>query len=765
VTSDRRSVCDALVAALLLTLLLEAPAFAATLRGTIADPDGRPVPSATVMVVGPAGTAASAVSDRAGAFRLDRLPAGRFELIVVKPGFRADPITVDLGQEDDRQLAIQLRISPLTESVVVTAAHVDLPLSRASDTITVVSRDDLERRQIDTLAGALRLIPGLSVIQTGGPNGIVSLFPRGGESDYTLVLVDGVKVNAVGGGFDFSELPVHDIERIEFVRGPESAVFGSDAVGGVVHVVTRLGGPRSTEGLMETGGLGGTRAAVGATGSLGRWSLAASAERSGSDGFTGSAPASGERVTNDDASHMSGGGRVAWRADNGVEARASLRATGSDRGFAGPYGSNPIGAFPGVDRVSRGESTSVQAGAQLSLPFSGFGRGGRQLVQFGHFRGDNDFTSPYGLSQSSSTRWSLRAQTDLAVTASFGFSTGLEVQRERATSTFITAAEAGPVPVTRLVAGWFAEGRYQPSARLSMSGGLRLDRIRRDRLAESPDPFSPRPAFGAGVVTSANPRVSLAYVVRPAGPGGQPGRPILGSTRVRVAAGTGIRPPDALEIAFTDNPDLKPERSRSAEIGLEQWLVGDAARLEVTAFRNSYDDLIVAVGRAMADASRYRTDNIANAVASGVEVGVASRTAFGLEVRAAYTFLATSVRAVDGGSGQAPPPFSVGDWLIRRPRHQATLDIVLARPRYTLSAQAGARGRVLDIEPNWGAFGGLFGNPGYAVVNAGVAVRLVHGVELLARGNNLFDRTYEEAFGFPAPGRVGTIGVRVALGR
>ena len=92
---------------------------------------------------------------------------------------------------------------------------------------------------------------------------------------------------------------------------------------------------------------------------------------------------------------------------------------------------------------------------------------------------------------------------------------------------------------------------------------------------------------------------------------------------------------------------------------------------------------------------------------------------------------------------------------IRRPRHQATLDFVLARPRYTLSAQAGARGRVLDIEPNWGAFGGSFGNPGYAVVNAGVAVRLVRGVELLARVNNLFDRSVRGGLRLPRAGTRG----------
>jgi outer membrane receptor protein involved in Fe transport len=189
-----------------------------------------------------------------------------------------------------------------------------------------------------------------------------------------------------------------------------------------------------------------------------------------------------------------------------------------------------------------------------------------------------------------------------------------------------------------------------------------------------------------------------------------------------------------------------------------------AAHLQITAFRNEYDDLIVAVGRALQDASRFRTDNISNARAQGVELGAAWRSTWGLSVRAGYTWLDTAILAVDR-AGAAPPPFSAGDALVRRPRHQGSVGLTYVRARVTGFLDVGGRGRSLDIEPNYGASGGLFAVPGFTTVDAGGAIRVHRTIEVLARGANLLDRSYEETLGFPALGRSGMVGVRVAVGR
>jgi outer membrane cobalamin receptor len=756
-----------LLALLTLRGLAPVSASAATLHGQVTDPDARVVPGARVLLSRATSLVATATTDASGEFKIEGLPGGRYELLVALEGFRGDPVVVELGEHDDRAVSLRLHVSALSESVVVTASQVELPLSRASDSVTVISSAELEARQFDSVAEALRYVPGLSVVRNGGQGGITSLFPRGGDSDYTLVLVDGIKANAFGGGYDFSTLAVHDVDRIEIVRGPESALFGSDAIGAVVQILTRDGGPPGIGGVLETGGQDTRRLAFTSSGSFGRWRVGASAQQFSSAGYTGFAPATGERVTNDDSLFRNASASVGWHTPGGPDVRLDALFATDDRGFPGPYGSDPIGAYPGVDRISRGATTTSQLGARIALPLSQSVHPVRQLFQLGYMNANDDFTSVYGLSQSGTWRLSARTQTDITISTPVGVSVGAEFQRERATSTFITGTTSGPVPIDRLIIGAFGEARYQPTDRVSASAGVRAEYIRRDQLEASPNPFVPRPPFGTDTVVSVNPRLSAAYVLRSTGEGARPasGPAWLSTTRLRAAAGTGIRPPDAIEIAFTDNPHLRPERSRSAEAGIEQNFAGAAGRVELTAFFNRYDDLIVAVGPAFGDASRYRTDNISNASAGGLEAAGAYRARWGLDLRVTYTFLRSQILAVDGEPGLAPAPFKVGDPLLRRPRHQGSVDLVFARSRLTAFAQVGARGRVLDVEPTLGTYGGLFFNPGYAVANAGVSIRLTRSFEVLARVSNLFDRHYEEALGFPSPGRLATVGVRVAFSR
>ena len=233
-------------------------------------------------------------------------------------------------------------------------------------------------------------------------------------------------------------------------------------------------------------------------------------------------------------------------------------------------------------------------------------------------------------------------------------------------------------------------------------------------------------------------------------------------TRLRLSAGTGIRPPGAFEIAFTDNPALRPERTRSVDFGVEQALASGRVVVEATAFFNRYDDLIVSVGQSFRDASQFRTDNLDNSRARGLELAASARTAQGFEARATYTWLDTEVLALDAADGQAKAGFAVGDPLLRRPRHQGSLELSFTQPLFSVFTSVGARGRTLDIDPTFGTFGGLFDNPGYAVVDLGGSVRVTEGLELTGRVQNLFDRDYEEAFGFPALGRSFVAGVRVA---
>jgi outer membrane receptor protein involved in Fe transport len=375
----------------------------------------------------------------------------------------------------------------------------------------------------------------------------------------------------------------------------------------------------------------------------------------------------------------------------------------------------------------------------------------RQRVEIDSADYDLTFVSPFGTSEGTTSRTHVRVQSDVAATPAFGFSGGVEWLGEEGGSTFITDGTAGEVPVERAVLGLFAEGRWNAGDRASLTAGLRGERITRAALPGDPMAFQPRPDFPEETINSVNPKIAGAFR-------------LSDRTRVRGSFGTGIRPPDAFEIAFTDNSGLKPERSKSGEIGITQSAAGGAVNLDLTAFFNSYQDLIISVGRSFSGVSRYRTDNISNARARGVELSAAWRPATAFALRGAYTFLDSEILAVNG-STQAQAPYAVGDPLLRRPRHAGSIDASWSHERAGAFLQIQTRGETLDAEPSFGPTGGLYTNPGHTVVNLGGSWRAAKALEVFARALNLFDREYEEVFGYPAPGRTAYVGVRLAVGR
>jgi outer membrane cobalamin receptor len=733
--------------------------YAGPVSGRVVDPDGRAVPGAQVLLLsGP--TVRKAVTDARGEFTTAAPDTGRYVVRVAVDGFRAGSLEAE-GSVEARDLGVvKLEVSAVSESLVVSAAQVEIPLSQASSAVTVITGAELQARQVTTVTEALRQVPGLTVAQSGGRGALTAIFPRGGESDYTLVVLDGIQLNSFGGAFDLAHLSAANIDRIEVVRGPQSALYGSNAIGGVVRIVTRSGGPVRGEASLEGGTFGTTRGAVTTSGSSGPWTWGAGADRLASDGFNDRRTAAGERVENDQYERTEAGGNAGWRNASGALLRGELRFAHDDRGFPGPFGSNPAGIFTGVDTKSRGKDDRWSASLGAAVPTGRRVRTHGQVTWNtidGEFLAASSF-SPTGtsVSESGSRRLSARAQTDIALADGVDVSAGLELQRERVTSTFITD-NAGPIPVKRWVAGYFGEARWKPSDRLFVTGGLRLEDIHREAVGALNDQFSPRPAMPADNVLSLNPRVAAAYYLRSAA-GTQ--------TKVRGAAGTGIRPPDGFDIAFTDNPSLKPERSRSLEAGIDQSFVDGRALVEATWFRNTFDDLIIAVGR-FAGSSRYRTDNISNARARGLELATTTRERAGgvdLQARVTYTFLDSEILAVDR-SGSAPPPFEAGQPLLQRPRHQWALDLSAAQGRWTAWTRGGGRGRVLAVEPSYGTFGGLFDADGYGVWNAGASVKLTRQLEAFGRIENLFGRSYEEVFGFPALPRGFMAGLRIAAGR
>ena len=310
---------------------------------------------------------------------------------------------------------------------------------------------------------------------------MTGVFPRGGESNYTLVFIDDVPVNAFGGDFDFGHLSTINVDRIEIVRGPQSALFGSNAIGAVVRVVTRRGGAPAVSGTLEYGGYDTARFAGATSGSSGAFEWGASGERLTSDGYNGHTTAAGLTVENDDYTRSSGALSLGWRQGRSSIQGRVQQAT-DERGFPGPFGTNPIGAYEGIDTASRGNNDRTIASATATFPVTARVRG---LVQGAFNRVDSEFASAFGPSESNSHRALGRGQVDFAVTPALDASAGVELQRERTGSTYITGAQGQQVQVRRFTAGYFLEGRWSRAQRLFITAGARLDDIRRERLEES----------------------------------------------------------------------------------------------------------------------------------------------------------------------------------------------------------------------------------------------------------------------------------------
>lgn len=749
----RKPVRTRFVRTFLFTLFLVAAvgismADAGPIGGRVVDPEGRPVAQADVLLLRGSTVVAVATTDSDGRYGPIDVPGGQYDLTVVAPGLRLAPMRVRVAEDAPTHHDLRLTLAAYQEAVVVSAAQIDTTVSRAASSVSVVTSQDVDRLQARSLVDVMAIVPGIAAAPSGTVGAQTSLFPRGGESDYTLVLVDGVPQNGFGGAFDAAHLSLANVERVEVVRGPQSALYGSGAIGGIVHLVTRAGGPPRASLSVEGGGDGTRATTASASAARGPWSFGGGFDWLESEGDGRTFESVGGEVRNDDYTRLVASGSIGWSDSPDRRVRLDVRGGRNERGFPGPYGSDPLGLYGGLDTISRGINRHAAVAASALVR----GRGLAHRLQATWSDAWSDYVSPYGTSEDRVDRLTGRYQVD-AQAAGIGLSGGAELLRERARNSFITDASFGEIPVERSNLGLFVEARPSLHPRLLVTLGLRSERIERRRLAGD----GSRPDFAPSVVWSTNPKLSAAWFLRTGTDGSW-----LGETTIRASAGTGIKAPTTFDIAFTDNPDLRPERSRSVDVGLEQHIWQSRVRLDATWFRNTYDDLIVAVTQPLAGASRYRTDNIANARSAGLEIGAGWRVAAVLAARASWTWLDTEVLGVDTVPDRAFGFYEVGDPLVRRPRHAGSFELQFTTDRVSALLLVHQRGAMRDLEPNFGSE--VVTNPGRAVAALSASVRLARGFELFGRVSNLFDRRYEDVYGFPAAGRRLIVGLRAAAG-
>lgn len=686
---------------------------AAEIKGTVSDPSGAPVAGAQVSVLDRAGVRAQTVTAADGTFHIEA-PAAGMKLVITAPGFATETLPVQDG------IAVKLAIAPMVDSVRVVGSAVDAPASQQGDSVSLIPSEEVRQRNEPYAMDLLRYLPGVTFNQTGPPGGVASLFLRGADSDFNLVQIDGVPVNWMGGSFDFANIPSEAVDHIEMVRGSQSAVYGPYANSGAINFVTRQPGAAPQLDLLAEGGTY-QEHRFGITGSatLGGFGLLVSASRYDDNG----------PVPNSDYHNQDLLVNVSrnWKSQS-----LSLHGyyDASNVGEPGPYGSDPLNDFTGIDTISREKLNFSEYGAHYEAAISD------RLHEdvFGGFFLDNSgYTSPYGFSFDKEIRGQGEARTTVSVTRHYTAAIGVSGSREEDRNTYITDASLSVMPILRNDIAVYLENRFQ-FGHLFLNAGIRQEWIVTPAIPT--DGYS-RPNFPANTIARANPKLAAAYVEH--------------NTRFHTSIGTGIRPPSGFELAFTTNPQLKPERSRSFDAGVEQKLLGDHLVLDGTYFYNRYYDLIVSLGGSLSVLSHYTTANLANSRAEGAEFSASLRPARWIFVTGSYTLLGTRILSLDGSPGQAPLPFQVGQELTRRPENSGSVVTTFTRGRVTAAVTGYFRGRTLYEEPTYGATDGLFWNPGYANIGINLNYSLGHGVTAYGNLRNALNQQYEEVFGYPSP--------------
>src|ERR1700735_4997805 len=208
----------------------------AAISGTVFDPAGRVVPGARVTLLYAMAELETRETNAKGQFSFERLRGGKYQIVATSSGFDQLPVDIDLAAGEKHVSDLHLQLSALRDKVVVSAAPGGALTSQIASSVSVVSADEIDDRGAQVATDVLRGLPGTEINQSGGRGAVTSAFIRGGDSDYNLVMIDGIEMNDFGGGFDLSPLPAEGVQQIEVIRGTESALYGSNAVAGVRHI-------------------------------------------------------------------------------------------------------------------------------------------------------------------------------------------------------------------------------------------------------------------------------------------------------------------------------------------------------------------------------------------------------------------------------------------------------------------------------------------------------------------------------------------------
>jgi vitamin B12 transporter len=624
--------------------------------------------------------------------------------------------------------------SPSSQSqeyeVVVTATKIETPEKELASCVTVITRQQLVQTHRTTVLDALTDLIGLSVTQNGGAGSVASIFIRGANSEHTLVLIDGVAVNDPidpSRSYDLSHLFLNQVERIEIIRGPQSPLYGSDAMSGVINIITRKGhGPPQLSLSCSAGSYGTVSGDFGLSGSTGAadYSLGLSAFRT-----TGISAADSHLPGNtepDGYRNLSLSGRFGYAIRKNLDLDVMVR-TITDRtnlaDFGGPYGDDPndVQYYRSmlVRALLRGLFLGNRWEQKLSVSWVG---SDRKLVNPPDDL--HPLESEYGAYGSGLVEvdW----QNNFFISSAQTLTAGLDFSNEQGHSDYTSQSPSGNSESSfpdeqAQAAGLYVQDQWKAGKGFFLTAGARLD-------------------VHSRTGTALTYRIAPAYLLKSTG------------TKFRATLGTGFKSPSLYQLYAPPtsfgpigNIHLLPERVTGWDAGVDQDVLGNSLRFGLTYFRNSFRDLIdFDYGLGYINIGRART--------SGLEASLES-SPIGpdgwLSLRASYTRLT----ARDEVSG-AP--------LLRRPKDKFSADITSRfRNRFDLTVSVLFVGRRADEEFSTYPYQ-IVTLPGYVLVNLVLTKPLSRSLELFLRLDNIFNRWYEEVWGYGTYGFNASVGIRLS---
>lgn len=767
---------------------------ATAISGTVKDTSGAVLPQATVDAVVAGRPIATSTTGADGIYQLQVPNDVPFELRVRRSGF-ADHIVALPGTAVSITKDIALQVGGVSDTLVVTASRGPESRATATQSVTVMTRDDIDALGSASLADAIRFVPGVNVESAGREGAVTSMFSRGGESDYNLVLVDGVRVNLSGGQFDFSRIGAGEIERVEVVRGAQSSLWGSDAMGSVVQIITRRAGvtdaPQAS-GSVEGGSFdtwrGGLRVNGGARAQVDY--QAGVSHRRSAGAFADLLP------ENDRFEQTALDAGLGARLGTRVSVRSGLRYS---RGLGRSVGQIAYGA-----RDSGGAYNTkdllwhVDASHAVGAHFTG-------TATFNDFRYSNETADTFA--DPAFTTYAVLAGTPDAI-----FPNGSRLVRlvDEAEFNALVAAGATPGPGQFLASRQSADflfgtppcalppcgtsrfrrpafryqGDYTWSAGQRLSAGYEWEREINpltsgfsldNNAAFVQQQFTLRDRWFATVGVRMDSKEAYDTFVSPKLSAGgfllpfRTGR--MSSLKAFFNLGKGIKSPTFSERfggSFADPaPDLKVERARTGDAGLEATFADQRFRGLVTYFNNDYVDQIAFRSGVVGDGIPEFI-NIDGSEAKGWELELAlQRPVAGFSGTATYAYVDNKVVTNLSTSQQFQP----GQPLLRRPKHAGAVRAAYATSRVTVFFNLRLVGQRHDNSflslrtvPNAArpaAFTtDITVNPGYAVAGLGAEFRAHDTLTLFVRGDNVGDAEYEHALGYPGLPRAIVAGVR-----